>query len=518
MDSSKFKAIIIVVLAMILALYLGTNAATAQLETIAWILGGTTLAICLLLGRSVWLLIPFLMAVNIQLRIPGQPNTLMLAQILVLGFSILLIGVRKIHLRPKFTELEFLMLGLAVLVIQVYVRNPAGLWLMQTETVGGKAYFVFALTLASALYLCLIDVQQKDIKRIFPLIVIGSIINICVAFLGKVVPTIGFFTGANYTADGQTVSASADSGAATRFLEASLFGQKLALFVSSLKNPLKAAFHPLWLLAILLSIACALIGGFRSGLAAVLLTYMVGTYYRGGFGAVMLGGLGGVMAISLLAVINVMVPLPPNVQRTLTFLPGTWEQRYKDDADGSTQWRVDMWKEALLTDRWIENKMFGDGLGFTKQQLDFQMSLAEGRSQSMGMTGWDLQRELAFAAGDYHSGPVSTIRVIGYVGLAFLIYLQFRLAVHAHRLILRCRGTEWYALALLIGIPAIWGPVFFHFLFGDFRNEAISLLMTGALIRLLERGIPLIEKQSVSNGNAIGLPRGRAISPQAQGS
>jgi hypothetical protein len=107
------------------------------------------------------------------------------------------------------------------------------------------------------------------------------------------------------------------------------------------------------------------------------------------------------------------------------------------------------------------------------------------------MSGWDIQRELAMAAGDYHSGPVSTVRVVGYAGLLFIILFQLRLAIHAHRMILRTRGTEWYKLSLMIGIPLIWGPLFFHFVFGDFRSESVTLLLGAAMIRILQRRLPL---------------------------
>ena len=127
MDSTKLKAIIVAALATFAALYLGITAATAQFETVAWVLGGTTLVVCLLLGRRIWLLIPFLGAVNLSLLIPGRPDTLLLAQALVLGFSILLLLMRRLPYRLAWTELEVWCLILALFVVQVYARNPVGM-------------------------------------------------------------------------------------------------------------------------------------------------------------------------------------------------------------------------------------------------------------------------------------------------------------------------------------------------------------------------------------------------------
>jgi hypothetical protein len=491
MDSSKIKLIVVGALALFGALYLGLAVATAQTEAIAWVVGGVGLAVCVTLGKRIWLLIPFLAAVNISLRITGMPSTLMIAQVLVLGFSVLLICIRRITLKPKLGELELWMILLFVMIVQVYARNPVGVFIFGGMTVGGKAYFVFLLTLVSAFYLASLVVDVKDLKRVVALSIAGSLVNISIALVGKVVPIVGYYTGANYQINQGYAAPVREAGSATRFLEASVFGQRLALWICSFREPLRAALHPGWFFLIVLSGFCALQGGFRSGFAALMMTYFVGIWYRGGMLHVVLAGIMGAGAIAALAVVNAVMPLPPNVQRTLTFLPGTWEERYVRDAKGSTEWRMEIWKEVLLTDRWISNKIFGDGLGFNASQLRYQISLEQAQIGRIGFSGWDLQREGVLASGDYHSGPISSVRVVGYVGLLVVVLFQIRLAVHAHRQIMRCRGTEWYPLALMIGIPLIWGPAFFHIVFGDFRSECISLLMGAAMVRMLERNLPL---------------------------
>ncbi|PAZ04475.1 MAG: hypothetical protein CAK88_11480 [Verrucomicrobiia bacterium AMD-G2] len=490
MDSAKIKFVFLGIVAAFAAIYLGVSSASAQFETVAWVVGSLTVISCLMMGRSIWLLIPFLAAVNLNLRLPTTPSSLLVAQVLVIGFSFLFFAARRISLRPTLTELEWWMIGLTLMIGQVYIRNPAGVSFAGSDTVGGKAYITYGLTLVSAFYLSWLVIDQKDLKRIFPLVVLGSFINLGIGVLGKFIPIVGYFAGAKFEM-ADTATGAKDSAAATRFLELAVFGQKLSLFVASLKNPLRAALNPFWLLAIAISLAAVLYGGFRSGVMAVMLTYVVGTWYRGGFVSVLVGSVLGFVAIGVLAVVNSVSPLPPNIQRSLTFLPGTWEQRYIDDAEGSTEWRVEIWIEVLTTDRWIKNKFFGDGLGFSKANLEYVKSLS--KMQGTGISGFDMHRETILANGDYHSGPVSTIRVIGYVGLLFLLIFQIRLMVLTHRQILRCRGTEWYPLALLIGIPIMWQPVFFHVFFGDFRSEAAGILISCGMIRILQRWLPLPE-------------------------
>ena len=94
-------------------------------------------------------------------------------------------------------------------------------------------------------------------------------------------------------------------------------------------------------------------------------------------------------------------------------------------------------------------------------------------------------------SGDFHSGPVQTIKTIGYVGLLILVIGLVRVAVHAHRQIMRCRGTEWYPTALFIGIPIIWGPFCWVFIFGSFSGGFFMLFMGSAIVRMLEQNLPL---------------------------
>jgi hypothetical protein len=290
---------------------------------------------------------------------------------------------------------------------------------------------------------------------------------------------------ADYSDHGEQV----DTGAATREGFLGTIAKNISLWISAFKSPLMACFHPLFAPLILISLAAAGMSGFRNIIAAVGLTYFIGVCYRGGIAQVLISSLVGVFALGALAFTNALLPLPPNIQRSLTFLPGTWDERYKIDSENSTDWRVEVWQEALLTDRWIQNKIIGDGLGFSAAELAAQMNQREG--VRAGVSGLDAHRESVLASGDYHSGPVQTIRTIGYAGLAILLLFQIRLAVHAHRQIMRCRDTEWFPVSLLIGIPLIWNPIFFVLIFGTFSSGAATLLLGSAMIRMLQNNLPL---------------------------
>ena len=492
-DTSRLRAIIIAVLALFAALYLGITAATAQFETIAWVAGSLTLVTCMLLGRRIWMLIPFLGALGLTLRIPGQPTSLLVAQGLFLGFATIQFLMRRLPLRIRFTELEFWMLVLFLFVIQVYIRNPVGIQLFGGDTVGGRAYIIFAVTLLCSLLLVGLRVPPKDLMAIYPLTIIGGILSFILLTTGFFVPAFGVWIGAVQMSASAAVDTNAsihDPGRATRIGFIGAAAKNLSLWVCTRISPLQALLRPKWMILILISLAFAALSGFRNTVGAVGLTYICGLLYRGGGLHVFSSLLAGAMALALLAVFNSTVPLPPNIQRALSFLPGTWDADIKLDASESTEWRMEIWKEVLLTDRWISNKLLGDGLGFTAKELQTQMNLAT-QVGVVGISGFDQHRETILSNADYHSGPVQTIRTIGYFGLAALLLAMIRLAVHAHHQIERCRGTEWMPLALLIGIPLIWGPFFFVFIFGSFQIGAAGFLMGAAMVRMLENNLPL---------------------------
>jgi len=226
-------------------------------------------------------------------------------------------------------------------------------------------------------------------------------------------------------------------------------------------------------------------GGFRTGIIATVLTFFIGIAYHSGLRGVFLSGTMCTGGIALLATINQIAPLPPNAQRALTFLPGTWEQRYKDDAEGSTEWRTEVWKEALFTDRWIQNKWVGDGIGFSAAELAAQMNQRKLASSS----GFDAHRETVLINGDYHSSFVSSVRTTGYIGALVLILGTARLTIHAHRLIIRNRKSKYFPICLLIGIPQVLALPWYFIGAYNYTQVAFLFVLGCGMTRMLENNL-----------------------------
>ena len=493
LDASKIKAAVVIVLAAFAALYLGIAAATAQFEATLWIVGSLGLTVCLAMGRKIWLLLAFTTAIGLVLPLPGSFSTIFMTQAVVFGFCTLLFLTRRLPLNFRFTELEFWCLLFLLCVVQAYMRHPVGLNLFGSANIGGKPYVVLIMLVATSVLLLSLKIEPNDLRWWVRLTMIGSWANFALGLVAKGVPSIGRFLGASFATDaagsGPDSREALDEGAAGRVSYIRIISLNLANWICSRISPLKACFIPLWAPLVLFTVLGAAYSGYRSQLAAVGLTYFIGVFYRGGITQLFLSVILGVAGIVMLAFVNLITPLPPNVQRALTFIPGTWEQRYKDDAKGSTDWRTELWMEALTSDKYIANKFLGDGLGMTMAQYQQTMFLKD--KMGTGTGGYDHHREAILISGDYHSGPVQTIRVCGYLGLAVLLVGMLRVMVHAHRQIERCRNTEWFPVALFIGNVYIWLPFGWVLIFGSFSGGADALLMGSALIRLLEKTLPL---------------------------
>jgi hypothetical protein len=481
--------------AIIFSLWLGVNLVTDQQEILIKVAVGATLLFCILLGKKIWMIIPLLGAINLSLPLPGNPTTLLVGQGIFICFSVLLIMTRQLKLKIKFSELGFWTLLLSLCVIQTYIRNPVGLNILGGESVGARPYAFFTASLVCSMILGSFEISAANLKWIIRLSVLGSLGNFTIQSIGFFVPRVGQVFGGNMQANEVltvTRRAQFNDSSASRIGFLGAAGRDLSLMIGSFISPIRACFHPLWAPLVLISVAFAALSGFRNEIAAVGMTYLISLAYRGGFISVFVASVTLTIGVGLIALINLTAPLPPNVQRALSFLPGTWDKIYVQDTQGSTDWRVDMWKEALFTDYWIHNKILGDGLGMSKQELDYMQSFTyEETNLGAGVGKLSRQQEFMMVSGAYHSGPVSSVRVIGYIGLIVLLLAQIRLSVHAHRQIQRAKNSEWFPLTLFVGIPLIWAPVFFVLIGGDFGSAASSLMMGAAMVRILENNLPL---------------------------
>jgi hypothetical protein len=506
-ESRSIQSVLIVVVVTVVAAWLGVAVVTNQSETLLKVAAAAGFIICVFLGRRIWLLMVFLVAMNVPL-IRGI-STVDIGQAAFLGFTGIIFLMRRLPFQLKFGELEFWMMLVALMVIQVYLRHPVGLNIFGSGAVGGRPYFAVGTAWLTGMVMSALIVPPSELKWAMRLTIVGSI-------AGAVFTTLRMRLGLGAGPAG--IDASTGGSGSGRVAIFGYLAPAIARVVGSFVSPLRACFHPLWAPLVLLSFAMAAGSGYRNVVATVGIYYLIAIAYRGGFMSVLTAALASVFGLGALALFNLAVPLPGNWQRALSPFPGTWEERHVEAADVSTEWRVEMWKEALFTDFWIQNKLFGDGLGFSRRELVMMEAMDTGQAfESLG-SGLSAQQETMMITGGYHSGPVQTIRTVGYVGLAILMLAMIRVAVHGHREVLRCRGTEWYPVALFMVIPSIALPFVFTFVFGEFKSATTQVFFAYGMISLMKRNLPLpayaktvrkayiLNRRATASGGSAALP------------
>jgi hypothetical protein len=218
-----------------------------------------------------------------------------------------------------------------------------------------------------------------------------------------------------------------------------------------------------WRLGIFLAaLVASLYSGFRSSLILFLLTFAVMFWlerlYRTRYMAMLIG----VIILGAAVLVPNVTKLPPSVQRALSFLPINVDPVAKEDAKGSTTWRVEMWKE-LLPD---VPKYLIKGRGYSLNPDDIFLV-----SQAARM-GHASSYEFAMVTGDYHSGPLSVIIPLGLWGVvAFLWFLGASLHVLYRNY--RYGDPYLYRINVLLFAYFIVQTFLFFVVFGSLHSDLL---------------------------------------------
>lgn len=519
-----FRFLIFLTIPLVLfgALLFGSFVGEGNYMPIAFVVGGAAgLGLLLGIGRNYWLLVPILVTATGSSRL--LPVPLSVAEVGVISAFALYIAhlsLKKATLGYKAGLLDvFMFINLGYLAV-VFFRNPTGLAFFGSESVGGRHYITIAIAFMSYLVL----VHSRTTPRLIfwlPLLIVLpnfflSILNV----ITQVYPQLGaliypFYSGVDYSG---LVDVTRDVRSdEERFFALGTLGIMIVQTLCAYFSPALALTPGNFWIGILLGLALLgiLFSGFRSGIASAGAYIYLSMFFRKQWGGIFAITTVGVLAMALIGVGNsVGVHLPLTWQRALSFIPLGWEDRAVELAKGSTDWRVDMWRDALTTDRIIKDKTFGDGFGFRADELKIMVT-----GIMYGDSGAIDPKEAFMVRGSFHSGPVSSIRFVGYVGLALLFAFQIVFFREAIRLIKECQGTRFFPLAMFIGLWVVYKVFEFYVIFGAYNNYIVDSLFYMGLLHLLrnsmraeqeQNGAPL-KKTSVST---IPIPKLEAIRPR----
>ena len=446
-------------------------------------------------GNNIYFLIPVCWGLTGQIGILPVPFSIAELSILAasLYFVMNLIYGRRLGSPPSRT-LSFLIWANILYLASAFFRKPVGFaFLGGSARVGGKPYIDVMIGVMAYLILSRYRVSPLRAKRL-PLwsLYIAAFVSFA-GGVGNYLPDVGNILGKFYNG---FYSAGFDTGgtSSSLYAETSLtigqdrlgflqvLGSTTILYLVSQTNPTQLSFRQV--LSYAGGIIMIMLSGFRSAFTNAFLVTLVGSIIREkSNGLIKIGAITLAICVSGVLFSYTPITLPNTFQRSLSFLPGNWDPVVKAEAQDSSDWRFQMWEIALTSDKYIHNKMLGDGFGFLR--ADFENGVAMMMGQASAKEG-DLAQEQFLLDGDFHSGPVSAIRFVGVVGLILFILLMLQTTSYAWRVTKRSFGTGYQFCVLFFAIPAILYPIKFLFVFGDFKLGLFEILFSIGMLKMLE--------------------------------
>jgi hypothetical protein len=271
------------------------------------------------------------------------------------------------------------------------------------------------------------------------------------------------------------------------------FACQAAVFYMFARYGVAEIFNPRRWWRLVFFMACvglSTLGGFRSSVVIIGLLFALQFLFEGLFRTRLL------FVFLLLGVMGtaVLVPfadkLPLSVQRSISFLPIEIDPAAAANAAATIEWRTEMWSILLQQ----VPRYFWIGKGYALDPTDMYLT------QQSVLRGLAKDNEFSVVAGDYHSGPLSTIIPLGIFGVIGLLWFWLGALRWLYRLYRH--GPEYLnkinTFLLSFFLTRI---IFFIFGFGSFWSDLP--MFTGIIaFSIALNGTQRIENQLNENANS----------------
>lgn len=365
-------------------------------------------------------------------------------------------NMRFIH-APQITLPLCILIG--VVLITVECTGGIGLHSFGSETMGGKKV-VFLIAGLLGYFALTARRLPPEKARLYVVLfflptcigVIGDLVNILpgwVSFIFYVIPPNGYVMAGNNRFGGVAAAANA----VFLFM---LFRYGIRGIFSGGKP-----WRPIVLVLAFLGIFA---GGFRSAVALAVMIFAIQFFIEKLHKTKLLP----IMLFFGVFAATVCVPfankLPYQAQRALAFLPLKIDPMVRANAEGSRDWRIDMWK-ALLPE---VPKYLWLGKGYVITQEDYEFM-----GRDSGFRAIDPSQQGLALAQDYHSGPLSVILPLGIWGCIAVIWLFIAGSWALYRNY-RYGDERLKTINIALFSLFIAQIISFLFIFGDLASQTIT--------------------------------------------
>jgi hypothetical protein len=345
--------------------------------------------------------------------LPGKPNVWLPMVVLSLTISVLQRALNKdMHfIRAPQITWPFLVL-VAVVIGTAKLTGGIGLKSLGSDVEGGKKYVTLLVGILGYFALTARRIPVHQAGLYVGLFFLGgcfSVIGDFISFVPSAISFIFWFFPPNSYAFG--------GGGDANLRFAGLCVASSAVFSFMLaKYGIRGIFlsGKLWRpFFFMLFSTCLLFGGFRSAVIACVMLFVIQFYLEGLHRTNLLPVFlffGFLLAVAIVPLAN---KLPYTFQRSLAFLPLNISSDARLDAQGSEDWRLEIWKAEVP--EIPAHLLLGKGYALTQADLDS----ATASFHAISAEDWG-----SAVAGDYHSGPLSVILPFGIWGVIALLWLM----------------------------------------------------------------------------------------------
>lgn len=289
-----------------------------------------------------------------------------------------------------------------------YVRHPVSLGMFvsvvdtTTESVGGKEYIWAVAALVAYVTVSIIPNRLELLVRVARLAFVISMVALALLTF------YGLFRSGGY---------SSELAQESRYAPFAGIGSKIFQYIVAKYSVFGIVVAPWRLGALLLAGVALLMGGFREALVHAVVYITTASYVHRSLIMLVMMGLAMYASLLYLSSERKLLLLPFGVQRALSLVPGMDVSKdARVDAEYSWQWRVEMWEQAMEPrSGYIKDYVWGDG--FTQ---DVKLLRLNGIAAGRGRSASD-EKQQFMETGTWHSGIITAIHRVGYVGLALML-------------------------------------------------------------------------------------------------
>lgn len=446
MENGGIKNIVLIALVVVLSFFLGSMAVDGwkdALMPLAMIIG---VFIMLYLGKNSKYLMFYLPPVVAMLGISVGPGGSMKGIIISAVFAYWILMRFMGYIR--FQWVGHLLIDGAVLLLVLYMcvcfyRNPVAVKALglELDMMGGADYASCLLGMIAYIALSCIPFTALEWCKLVRNL---AFYTIGISILGVGLKMRGY--------GGSESDNIGDDAVNSRFTLFSSFGSNLFAMLYALYPLRKILVSPSKILILILCLIAVFLSGWRGTIIAFVgCVYVIAFFKRELTFLLCLGGFcyAGLLFLSSEQLLN---DLPFGIQRSLCAIPGVHvSKRVESEAEGSSDWRKEMWKWALDTRTgYIKDYVWGDGPGLSSAKTArFATAVMRGKANAGANTHFA-------EVGLWHSGWITTMHRYGIVGLVLVVIYQLVWVAFSLLSCLRYRNTEFFPYFILFcrgGVP-----------------------------------------------------------------